>query len=364
MSIHVNSLATLNVTVATDSTKLPLTGGTMSGAIEGIITNTPTELLGNVRIGGNLSLDYGNSFAITATNTYFQEGELRVSSSESADYTSLTIEGLRFADGTIQTTAANGEGGGGSDPTKLPLTGGNMTGDIIWNAVETGSDSAIGTFGFGTENVTLGQFAYIEPQAIAITGSDDPENPTTYLTTVTITKDGISRTGYEPESGFSLNNDGVSCGNQTENGISFTIANGLSGTNNSDSGYGIGLSGAGGNLANGSTFGLNTFGVGGNNDDPNGSWGFDCNGLGGYNGDGNPSDTSFSLNASKVSGHIDTYVDPYTEETVPAKDWEFGVDGAKFIDGTIQTTAGIPEAPIDGNAYVRKDGAWVDITTL
>ena len=44
--------------------------------------------------------------------------------------------------------------------------------------------------------------------------------------------------------------------------------------------------------------------------------------------------------------------------------WSIGNDGVTFPDSTVQTTAGIPEAPIDGNAYVRKNGEWVDITTL
>jgi len=35
-----------------------------------------------------------------------------------------------------------------------------------------------------------------------------------------------------------------------------------------------------------------------------------------------------------------------------------------FGDSTIQTTAGIPEAPIDGNHYVRKDGVWIQCTTV
>jgi hypothetical protein len=44
--------------------------------------------------------------------------------------------------------------------------------------------------------------------------------------------------------------------------------------------------------------------------------------------------------------------------------WEIGTGGVTFPDSTVQTTAGITEAPIDGNAYVRKDGEWVNITTL
>jgi hypothetical protein len=55
---------------------------------------------------------------------------------------------------------------GGGD--YLPLAGGSMTGDIIFPAVGSGSNSQVGTFGFGTENVTLGQVAYIEPNQIRI----------------------------------------------------------------------------------------------------------------------------------------------------------------------------------------------------
>ena len=38
--------------------------------------------------------------------------------------------------------------------------------------------------------------------------------------------------------------------------------------------------------------------------------------------------------------------------------------GVYFPDGKLQTTDGIPEAPMDGKAYVRQNGNWVDITTL
>ena len=71
----------------------------------------------------------------------------------------------------------------------LPLAGGSMTGDIIWPAVGTGSDTAIGTFGFGTENVTLGQTAYFEPNNIVSTlyvPPNLPTAPTGYTKTVTI----------------------------------------------------------------------------------------------------------------------------------------------------------------------------------
>jgi hypothetical protein len=41
--------------------------------------------------------------------------------------------------------------------------------------------------------------------------------------------------------------------------------------------------------------------------------------------------------------------------------------GVRFSDNTVQTTAatsGIPDAPSDGNHYVRKDGAWVQCTVV
>ena len=42
-----------------------------------------------------------------------------------------------------------------------------------------------------------------------------------------------------------------------------------------------------------------------------------------------------------------------------------GNSGITFPDSSTQTTAAVVgEAPNDGNAYVRKNGAWVDITTL
>jgi len=49
----------------------------------------------------------------------------------------------------------------------LPLTGGSMSGDIIWPPDGNGIDSQIGSFGFGVEN-TSGQTAYIEPQEVRV----------------------------------------------------------------------------------------------------------------------------------------------------------------------------------------------------
>jgi hypothetical protein len=40
------------------------------------------------------------------------------------------------------------------------------------------------------------------------------------------------------------------------------------------------------------------------------------------------------------------------------------VNGVIFPDDSLQTTAGIGDAPSDGNHYVRKDGAWVQCTVV
>jgi hypothetical protein len=46
----------------------------------------------------------------------------------------------------------------------------------------------------------------------------------------------------------------------------------------------------------------------------------------------------------------------------------YKADSIQFIDGSVQTTAfttpGIPDAPSDGNYYVRKDGAWIACTVV
>ena len=95
---------------------------------------------------------------------------------------------------------------------------------------------------------------------------------------------------------------------------------------------------------------LNSNGVSGGYSDH--YWGLNENGVG---NSGNASQPIWYLNGSGVG---------QSRESEDYPIWSFGVNGATFPDSTIQTTAGIPEAPMDGNAYVRKDGAWVDISTL
>ncbi|NDB81806.1 MAG: hypothetical protein EB127_03520 [Alphaproteobacteria bacterium] len=119
---------------------------------------------------------------------------------------------------------------------------------------------------------------------------------------------------------------------------------------------------------NGTTgFSLDYLGAGGTSNDGNDGWTCGTNSVSGYNDYGqnwslgidglsvnnaevDPADFQIRLNNLKVSGHTDSYNTTIDDETVtiPAKDWEFGVDGLKFIDGTIQTTAGITIDPYEG----------------
>jgi hypothetical protein len=122
-----------------------------TGGVSGTVNSEHHWSIGNAGAYGGYDEDFfrldGNGF-ISGKQDIDQDG---------VGFTKAL--GLRFSDGTYQSTAG------------LPLTGGSMSGDIIFPAVGTGSDSAIGTFGFGTENLTLGQTAYVEPAEIRIQDS-------------------------------------------------------------------------------------------------------------------------------------------------------------------------------------------------
>jgi len=104
---------------------LPLTGGTMTGAI-----NVNTGGLNNTYLGDDyISVAESDLGAVTNVNAgyiylrdnFAPDNELQISASN----------GITFPDGSIQTTAYTGGGGGGGD--SLPLAGGTMTGPIYFD---------------------------------------------------------------------------------------------------------------------------------------------------------------------------------------------------------------------------------------
>jgi len=165
---------------------LPLTGGTMTADSIIYIPSIPEEggtysRTSNTANGIEIkSLDF-QDYILSQTN--YQLGGISASVVDSSQNFNLNYNGVygansdsiswgigtngvTFPDATTQTTSATALLG-----NYLPLAGGTLTGDITFPAVGTGNDSLIGTFGFGTENITLGQSASIEPNQIAITTS-------------------------------------------------------------------------------------------------------------------------------------------------------------------------------------------------
>jgi hypothetical protein len=257
-------------------------------------------------------------------------------------------------------------GGGGSvnDPTKLPLDGGTMSVNALVNFASTnGSDSQVGAWGFGVEN-SNGYEAWIEANGFhAFKPNDGDYTYTAVLggNGLTINANNAGGTyldfytvggGNGADANFSLNSQG----------LNITFGNPFTDTNDNV-------------IPNSNKISLDSGGV----HFPDGSIqstaaSFDPNNAPAINGHyydsgseqmvnysinyyGAGGDGGWSINAGGVSGNGWT-LDGYNGLVFTS--------GAKitFSDDSIQTTAGIPEAPIDGNAYVRKDGQWVNITTL
>jgi len=116
---------------------------------------------------------------------------------------------VKLSNDDFDTGWANGGAGG----DYLPLAGGSMSGDIIWPAVGTGSDSLIGTFGFGTENTTLGQTAYVEPQQIRIYDTTNTNGTSLNSSGISFNDETTQTTAALPLTGGTVN------GNVTFNNI-------------------------------------------------------------------------------------------------------------------------------------------------
>jgi hypothetical protein len=79
----------------------------------------------------------------------------------------------------------------------LPLTGGSMTGDIAFLVDGNGDDTAVGSFGLGTENID-GKVAYIEPTQIRIYDNDHLIGTSLNGTGITFNDETVQVTAYNP----------------------------------------------------------------------------------------------------------------------------------------------------------------------
>jgi hypothetical protein len=89
---------------------------------------------------------YKNNIFV-ATNTFNQPVYLTNKLSVTG---TAFLSAIQFADGTVMTSTSGFAGGGGSDPTKLPLTGGTLTGQLTVSGASVTVDGAnIGVTGGG-----------------------------------------------------------------------------------------------------------------------------------------------------------------------------------------------------------------------
>jgi hypothetical protein len=123
------------------------------------LTKASIECLSGENGEGGYSVINSGLLAVAKSTIGFaqlQPNKISVSNQFGALSVELSSAGLKFLDGTLQSTAS------------VAFNGGTINNDIVFPAVGTGSDSEIGAWGFGTENTTLGQTAYIEPNEIRI----------------------------------------------------------------------------------------------------------------------------------------------------------------------------------------------------
>ena len=136
-----------NITIA-DSTKLPLTGGTMSGSlrIEGAAGTNPLQTRGiqgieNGATTAGLYLNYVDQTVKTYFNgeTHYIQGGVYTGNAATATklQTARTINGVAF-DGTTNITVV--------DSTKLPTAGGTITGALTVNGLLTANGGFKGRY--------------------------------------------------------------------------------------------------------------------------------------------------------------------------------------------------------------------------
>jgi hypothetical protein len=336
--------ATVQVTAG-----LPLTGGTVSGDIYlnaklyvGNDPNYDTLVIGNDVIGfqaGTVILN-SNGISLTGGNGFitFADSSTQATAFIPSDY--------------LSTSAAYS--------TFLPLTGGTMSSTGINGIVDanTWSFGYNGLSGYNDASSTLFNFNANSIYATSNNGYD----------TFTLNPSGVSGTvGDDPAQSWSFGIGGLTFSDSTVQTTAFTgnylpLTGGtLTGdvsfnlNNEAKSCTPINLISSNAGVDTSGRIELRGFVPDGNQNNNSSGANFDSYRIEGYPYANTDSDTGhWVLEQNFVKG----------ENIVDGTSWSFGFDGLQFGDSTTQTTAGIPEAPIDGNAYVRKNGAWVNINDL
>ena len=297
-------------------------------------TLTGIGILNSLTIPGNWSAGWGigqdgvgGYGANSGVNTW-QCGSAGVSGYDGTSNWGFGVTGVTFADSTVQTTAAVNPVG-----TYLPLAGGTMDGNIVLN-------------NGGNLN---------EKENLITSNGTDGETGTWTLNFAT-SGDGLRLTQANSDDGYN------NVGHYSPNVMS--LAETVSGSSVSIIATGITFPDSSQQTTAASDWKAGGIAMFTNDDGNTCSYSLNFNGIDEL--------LTLRLKGERDGSCMELYTTSGDDHGIRFYNYSntllntlFNKDGVTFPDGSQQTTAAVVgEAPIDGNAYVRKNGAWVDITTL